>query len=89
MATFARKNFMSNTSKIEVARTSLICTYYLAMQKIVCHSYLFHNCAKRVLLEQEENGFRTLPFNQQDPVKLSIYESIHCQSIIPADGLCY
>ena len=93
MTTFARKNFMSNTSKIEVARTSLICTYYLAMQKIVCHSYLFHNCAKRVLLEQEENVFRTLPFNQQDLIKLSIHlsihESIHCQSIIPADGLCY
>ena len=52
MTTFARKNFMSNTSKIEVARTSLICTYYLAMQEIACHSYLFHNCAKRVSLEQ-------------------------------------
>ena len=35
MMTFGRKNFMSNTSKIELARTSLICTYYLAMQKIV------------------------------------------------------
>ena len=53
MTIFARKSFMSNTSKIEVARTSLICTYYLAMQKIICHSYyLFHDCAKRVSLEQ-------------------------------------
>ena len=52
MTIFARKDFMSNTSKIEAALTSLICTYYLAMQKIVCHSYLFHNYAKRVSLEQ-------------------------------------
>ena len=54
MTTSARKNFMSKTLKIEVARTSFICTYYLAMQKIVCHSYLFHNCAKQVSLEQGE-----------------------------------
>ena len=84
---------MSNTSKIEVARTSLICTYYLAMQKIVCHSYLFHNCAKQVSLEQEEKVFRTLLINQQDLIKLSnhlsIRESMNCQSIVPADGLCY
>ena len=43
---------VSNTSKIEVARTSLIYTYYLAMQKMLCHSYLFQNCAKRVSPEQ-------------------------------------
>ena len=29
MKTFARKNFVSNTSKIELAQTSLICIYYL------------------------------------------------------------
>ena len=43
MTTFARKNtsklHMSNTSNLEVARTSWIRTYYLLMQKIVCHSY--------------------------------------------------
>ena len=52
MTTFSRKIFTSNTLKIEVARTSLICNYYLAMQKIVCHSSLLHNFAKRVSLEQ-------------------------------------
>ena len=52
MTNFGRNIFTSNTLKIEVARTSLICNYYLAMQKIVCHSYLLQNCAKRVSLEQ-------------------------------------
>ena len=57
MTTFAQKNFISNTSKIEVAQPSLICTYYLnhslfGYAKNVCRRYLFHNFDKRVSLEQ-------------------------------------
>ena len=98
MSTFARKKFISNTSKIEVARTSLMCTYdlnhyFFDYAKIVCHSYLFHNFDKRVSLKKYEKVLRTLPFNKQDliklPIRLSIHESILRQSIKLVDGLRY
>ena len=57
MSIFARKNFISNTSKIEVTGTSLIYTYCLSHSLFgyaenACRSYLFPNFNKRVSLEQ-------------------------------------
>ena len=79
---FAWKNFISNTSKIEIARSSsFICTYYSiipcsSLQKIVCPSYLYCNFHKRGSLELWEKftkhqlgggcSHRTLPFNRTD-----------------------